>query len=294
VTTPDGVAFEMTIEAVKPWAIEGLLDGTIDRFSIGWDPGTADILCSACGESMWPASSCNHWPGDTLEAKDGSTKFVEAIFTSAEGTEVSAVSVPAVDGTGVAQIRAALAAHRSGEMPRKEGPMNKFQKLAKALGLSEDADVEMVASATLGKLSALEGALASKDEELKVAATKVATFERAQLASAADVLVEQSIRDGRLIPKLGADGKRIETPVESAIRDMVSRLGLAAAESYVGTLPKVAPVGPTALAEATAPARDGGRALSAGRQEVAKQLGLTEDQIQKGADRLRARGFGVA
>lgn len=94
---PDGTKqIRMRLNLVKPWAVESALDGTLDRFSIGWSR-TGPVMCSLCGESL---AKCDHWPGD--RGTDG--KVCEAVFTAADGTEVSGVNVPAVIGTRIESI----------------------------------------------------------------------------------------------------------------------------------------------------------------------------------------------
>lgn len=93
-----------TVNVVKPWAVQGLLDGTIDRFSIGWHP-TGPVLCTACNDSI---SNCWHWPGDSVAQDEGEPIIAEFEFQSAELVETSSVNVPAVTGTSVVDIRAAL------------------------------------------------------------------------------------------------------------------------------------------------------------------------------------------
>lgn len=104
-------AFKQTLKVVKPEAVIGVLDGTLDRFSIGW-AGTGPVLCTVHKLDVRSrASSCGCWPGDKVLV-DGVQHTVEYEFQSAEGTEVSAVNVPAVRGTRVQDVRAALAAER--------------------------------------------------------------------------------------------------------------------------------------------------------------------------------------
>jgi hypothetical protein len=97
----DGPAFHQRVELNEPWAIGKALNGNLDRFSIGWHT-TGDYLCSVCEKPLLEGD-CYHWPGDTVDGKR-----VEAIVTGAQGVETSAVLVPAVHGTGVEAIRAAL------------------------------------------------------------------------------------------------------------------------------------------------------------------------------------------
>ncbi len=73
------------------------LEGKMDRFSIGWF--YKDAICSICGNS-WFGQDCDHWPG--LNYRVGNeTKMCVLTFVSPRGKEVSAVNVPAVQGTGI-------------------------------------------------------------------------------------------------------------------------------------------------------------------------------------------------
>lgn len=104
-----------TAKLVKPWAVQGALDGTIDRFSIGWHP-TGNVLCTACKASVM---DCWHYPGQSLQdEKSGAAMVVEFEFQAAELVETSAVAVPAVKGTGVVDIRAALGLQSNREVIR--------------------------------------------------------------------------------------------------------------------------------------------------------------------------------
>ena len=99
-----GHVLTQTVEVVKPWAVQGVLDRTIDRFSVGWIP-TGQVLCTACKANV---RECWHWPGEEVAQDDGTVVVVEYEFQGAELIETSAVVVPAVTGTGVKDIRAAL------------------------------------------------------------------------------------------------------------------------------------------------------------------------------------------
>lgn len=88
----------MRLKLVKPWAVESALDGTLDRFSIGWNRDRSMPLeCSSC-EADW--LDCSHWPGEA----DEKGEIVQLVIGGAEGTEVSAVNVPAVAGTSIESI----------------------------------------------------------------------------------------------------------------------------------------------------------------------------------------------
>jgi hypothetical protein len=111
-----GVAIRQTLEVVKPWGVEAALDGTMDRFSVGWH-NTAPAVCSAC-EAPYVTGifgaypGCSHMPGDEVEVS-GVKRRAELLVTGAEGVETSSVSVPAVTGTGVEAIRAELSQARA-------------------------------------------------------------------------------------------------------------------------------------------------------------------------------------
>lgn len=115
--TDGAPSVRQVLELSKPWAIEGVLDGTIDRFSIGWR-STGPVRCFACeadytsGFFGW-FPSCGHNPGDVVTLKSGREVVAQMEFTAAEGIEVSAVSVPAVAGTGIDDVRAALSEARA-------------------------------------------------------------------------------------------------------------------------------------------------------------------------------------
>jgi hypothetical protein len=73
------------------------LEGKMDRFSIGWFYD--DASCSICGNSFF-SSDCSHWPG--VKYKVGNeTKTCVLTFINPRGKEVSAVNVPAVQGTSI-------------------------------------------------------------------------------------------------------------------------------------------------------------------------------------------------
>jgi hypothetical protein len=111
VTDPDGAAvFEMTFSVVKPDAVISILDGTLDRFSISWFP-TGEVICTVHRTDVGGPGACACWPGDIVNV-DGRPQIVEYEFQSAEGKELSGVNVPAVRGTRIEDVRAALAAER--------------------------------------------------------------------------------------------------------------------------------------------------------------------------------------
>src|SRR5690606_21002119 len=118
VREPGGVAMRMIANVTEPDAIDRLMRGNLDRFSIGWH-NTGDIICSECEAPLrrglfgaYP--TCDRMPGTEVIARDGSKRVVELVCTKAEGVEVSFVSVPAVVGTHIEGIRAELSAYTEG------------------------------------------------------------------------------------------------------------------------------------------------------------------------------------
>jgi hypothetical protein len=95
------IAIFYDIVAKAPWAIEGLANGTIDRFSLGVDP-KGEITCTVHDVPVWSTDDCWCWPGQTVE--DG--LVAEWEFEDGEGLELSAVNVPAVEGTGIVEASA--------------------------------------------------------------------------------------------------------------------------------------------------------------------------------------------
>lgn len=86
-----------TIKITTRAGLEAYLQGTIDRFSIGWY--YKGVNCSICNTNWF---ECNHWPGQTYPVgRDETPTICELFFTSPTGKETSAVNVPAVSGTRV-------------------------------------------------------------------------------------------------------------------------------------------------------------------------------------------------
>lgn len=148
-----------TVAARKPWAIEGVLDGTVDRFSIGWN--AEEYVCTVCQEDYF-GDDHRHSVWD-LGRKDKKTgKVVEVLMKGLEGVETSAVTHPAVPGTGVADVMSDLAQARQCEGKKSgatsipleaelkpEGTMKDFvQRILVLLGLPADtAEGEALAAA---------------------------------------------------------------------------------------------------------------------------------------------------
>jgi hypothetical protein len=186
----------MRLKLVKPWAVESALDGTLDRFSIGWSR-TGIVECSICEAAL---AKCDHWPGDRMS--DGSV--CEAVFTAADGTEVSGVNVPAVVGTrvqSISQLEAiddpALLADILGTdatgSAGKEHDMKTLATMIAALGLPANATEDDVAAAVQANAAKL--AIAEKADAEK--ATKLASIEAAEKKKTEDaerIAVETAIK----------------------------------------------------------------------------------------------------
>lgn len=287
-------AFAQTLELVKPWAIEAALDGTISTFSIGWH-NTADVECSECGQPMarsifGVSPSCTHFPGDKVEGKDGEERRVEMIITGAEGVEVSAVSVPAVTGTHIGEIRSALAAQRAAHGPEeaarrvREAPAaahppkeKNMKSIATKLGLAETADEPTILGAII-KLQSVEAlhaaelaAHAETTRQLVDAQGKLALVEKASRDQAiAEITSIVERKTGK-----GAEGKPF---LDAALQ--LAEVSLADGLAFANRLPQVLPIGGPLQSRGTETATGGAliTALTAQQKNIARQLKLTEAQ----------------
>lgn len=224
---------QQTVRLTKPWAVEGVLDGTIDRFSIGWNP-TGPVLCSACETPVW--QSCYHYPGDVISV--GETKFtVEWVFTKAELVETSAVSVPAVVGTEIEEIRAALsvAAQQLGARP----PRTRMEKLLKELGLQPTATEQDGVAA----VKALKSREVDLLKELAAAQVELAQHTAKLDVQLEEALIQEGIRAGKIPP-----GGQLE----KSVRRMFSLDRKEAAE-MVAAMAVIVPLGSKRQSDAPEP-----------------------------------------
>lgn len=189
-----------TIEAVKPWAIEGVLDGTIDRFSVGWDH--EQTLCTVCSANILECPHLRNF-GKTDKATG---KPVEVLWTGIKGIETSTVTNAAAEGTG--QILARLSAmaevsrtngngNASGISPEQEEESHMKDKVLSLLGLPAN-------TAEPEALSALEARLSQKPGFPKALCAALGVPES---ASETDVIVKaMSISaPGAFVPKAEHD-----------------------------------------------------------------------------------------
>lgn len=239
--------FVQELHVVKPWAVQGILDGTIETFSIGWQPkgNTFEewrkaVRCTVCGESLlsW---DCPHYPGMVTElAEGGEEVIVEAEWDSRliRGREVSAVTFPAVDGTYVDDFAIALAEFKQGSNQHKDDLT--MHKILSALGVDDEKAglaaikelqkaAETAAQETATELATARSEVKTVKAEL-AAAQKVAEDAQAELAAAKEQL-EQSqaaLTEARSeIEKVRSEKRQaeIEELVESAMAEGKMRPG---------------------------------------------------------------------
>lgn len=286
-----GLAFDMSARITAPWAVEAVLAGNLDRFSIGWDfPGLDSLECSECKCEVF--SECSHFPGDKLE--DGGR--VEFVFTEAEGVEVSAVSVPAVRGTGIEQVRSALnaALSRQPKGSRKAEDQD-MESIAKALGLKKTAEEQTIIAA----IGALEARAENAEKANTEAAGKLAeaTKEAEELtAQIHELSAEGRARDVETLCAEYSDrfpverneaGEKVTSKLETQIRKMAEG-DLEGARGMLEAMPSQRPelgADPAVTEVKRQPAKGPMPALTTVRGEIAKkqrsQLGLTEEQFNK-------------
>ncbi len=281
-----GYAFLQKLELVKTWAIEDALDGTMQTFSIGWDPKKAgwegykaSLLCSVCNGPFWGKDGCGHSVGQEVAGNFAEPVIVEALWVNVIGAETSEVAFPAVRGTGVEEIHAALSEARS-LWPTPTTKDDRMDEILKALGLNEAADAK-AAIAEIGKLAARATAAEARlDEERKARAAEAEDLGRvrAELAevkkSTRDADVKR-LHEGALAKMLFAAGsKREEYFLAVAARDLKE------AESYLGTLePVVLGAGEMQSTRVAEPTKSDA-ALSDRQKKMIADMGMTEEQYR--------------
>lgn len=167
-----------SIRLHEPWAVQKALTGSIDRFSIGWY-ATGRVTCSQCKTDI--LSECWHFPGDSVTVGD-SEVVVEWVYHKVDLIETSAVSIPAVRGTTVHDIRLALSPYLANRphlhRTRRTQPMS-LKRICARLGLADGTGEDDV-------LAAID-ALSTKHSE---STTKLAAVS-AQLDEARDALATE-------------------------------------------------------------------------------------------------------
>lgn len=269
----DGKQIAMTLELTAPWAVELAVRGLMDRFSIGWH-SEGNTQCSICGEPMtsfwmWTFSECDHELGDTYEGQ-----ICQLEYTDGVGIEVSAVSVPAVVGTGIEDIRAQLSAARAASpagLGRTENRMKIAPIILAALGLSADAE-DSAAIAGIEKLKTdrdgAQAALKDAQTQLATAKQEIATVAATGKAQRIEATLSRGLNEGRYLP-----GSKVEAHVKK-LAERGDEEGLAA---YVDDLPKggAAPIG-VARQSATAPGAGAASAKDVEEAAASAQLSVIE------------------
>jgi hypothetical protein len=291
------VAFKQTLKIVKSAAVISVLDGTLDRFSIGWHP-TGPVLCSVHGVDVrsWKERSkaeCYCWPGDRVSVeRDGkkTTATVEFEFQSADGIEVSAVNVPAVKGTRIEDVREALALElglQLHDIParEKETQMLKFALLATALGVPSLAAAEDEAAAVRAAEDLRRRALAAEQERdeartaLTAAKESLAKDRETMLKASVDTMIETAYRDGKLRYGRDDQGKATPSTRETRLRRIAKDDGLGALKAEIDDMPQIVPVQKRAL-DAENDVRDRGELdVDDAIASAAAQLGLDPDEL---------------
>lgn len=285
-STYDGAAGEgeirQTVELSAPWAVEGMLRGLIDRFSIAWRPNTPmQPYCSVCEAPLFSLDCC-HFPGDIVTTKSGD-KVVEALYDDVTGTEVSAVNVPAVDVTAVEGVRMALAEYRAArpvtvQVP-KETTMPNFMKLATLLALAADASEDAYVGA-VEKLSAAKQAA----ESLHAAERAAHEVTRTELAGykAEREKLEAAKREAEIAALCDKAAAKVgKGAVEAAVRSLAA-VGIEQARKFVDELAQVLPIGKPPISLGTAPAVAGDRKfIDENQRKVNRQLGISDEDFLK-------------
>jgi hypothetical protein len=252
-------AFEMTFNAVKPDAVVSVLDGTLDRFSIGWFP-LGPVLCTVHGADIRLSDSCSCWPGDVVLV-DGKAKIAEYEFTVWSGKELSGVNIPAVQHTNIEGVRAALAAELNISPTRthnrnKENRM-RLHRLAAALGVTalEDTDetsAVLAVEALQRRATTAEAKLATTQTQLSNAEAALGTATAAAKKVQIDtILARDGYGAGKLRHAKDADGQQLASPREARLRRIAAEPnGIEALKLELAEMEAVVPVGQRPQSEA--------------------------------------------
>jgi hypothetical protein len=285
-------SFEQTLEVVKPDAVIGLLDRTLNSYSISWF-GLGPVMCTVHGVDLMSSDSCGCWPLETVMV-DGKPQIVQYEFTNYEGKETSGVVVGAVQDTSTEEVRAALSAelhlHPARPRPPKESKkMALAPKIAAALKLSVDVDDESAATA----VTTLQTRAVTAEAELGLQRAEVArlTTENARLAkevevasaTALDGLIEGAYKSGKLAHGKDAEGKSTPDPNEELLRDLGRLKGRAALSAHIEKMRAVIPVGVPPISTTTTEAPKTTLAAVPTDQQIhdaATQLGVSENDMR--------------
>jgi hypothetical protein len=229
---------------------------------------------------------------------------VEWVFSDAELVESSAVNVPAVVGTGIAEFRAALSAHfdqQPGQPSQTEKPEEKqmaaFKSLLAVLSLSAEASEEAAIAAVeklrADKIAADERAgnteLELKAERQahdasKALLTELQAKELQLRVKELDGKIAALYQEGKLVHELG--GK--PDAYEATLREIHEKLGAEKFSAAAARLAQKVPTGRQAGDED--PSKLGGGSdnvivLSDRQKKMVGQMGMTEEQFQNAMKR---------
>ena len=266
IETPGGIGFEQKINAVTADAVIGILNGTFNKFSIGWWMA-GPVLCSAHGCDVASDEACGCWPGDQVTLAGGKKHTVEFVFTDFRGKETSTVVLPAVQNTSISEIRAALAAELSIPTTRTRHPTRTtketkmlFHRLAVALGLTAlsegDEDRALAAvSALQARANTAETQLTTARASLAQAESAVQTLTAAQLGvQVAATLEQDGFASGRLRRHRDANGVLAVGPVEGWLRKLGAEAGIEVMKAQLAAMPVIVPIGHRQVDAAKEPA----------------------------------------
>ena len=285
-----------TIDARKPWAVEGVLDGTVDRFSIGWN--AEEYICTVCDLDFFDEDH-KHSVFDVGTKDKKSGEIVEVLMKGVEGMEVSAVTHPAVPGTGtegllaqLSQLKETRASGKPGMKPggtedKQEDPMK--EKVLSLLGLAADTAEPEALAALEKRLSAPStpapslltalglGAEASNDEAIAKVYTLVPRSELEKaLSTVAEAKAVDLVRSGKAAGKV--------TPAMEAWANEFARRDPVEFEKCLATMPVQVP---PQFATPPAPAPDP-KKIEKDEDAVRRSAGLSEDEWKRAKERVAA------
>lgn len=294
-------AFVQTLHVVKPDAVISVLDGTLDRFSIGWSRNGGAVLCTVHKVDVTKRGSCGCWPGDVVDV-EGAKQTVEFQWQTPEGTEVSGVNDPAVSGTRIEDVRAALAIELNLQRHEQlsEGiVMNLVTTLAAILGCAAtDAEVSRAAEKIKNELADEKRARLAAEQERDTARTERDTAKKTaaaavakSLATQVDGLIEGAYKAGKLRYGRDDEGKAIPSKREARLRRIAKDDGIDALKAELDDMEVVVPLNKRQLDDDGS--RGGGDSNEGGAlASVAEQLGLDVKDVQAEYDNLYAKQEG--
>ena len=87
----------VTLRAKNADMIDGMLDGTLNKVSVGFAMGAEDYSCSSCSKSLYN-QDCPHYPGSKDEKGNTTVGIIKGVK---DYYEISNVTVPCQPGAGI-------------------------------------------------------------------------------------------------------------------------------------------------------------------------------------------------